>query len=56
VQNLIRTLGLERDGDQEAKETDKDSEATSGILEQNSSSSSDRVLPRHRRRHIKGAI
>jgi hypothetical protein len=56
VQNLIRTLGLERDGDQEAKEADKDSEAISGILEQNSSSSSDRVLPRHRRRHTKGAI
>jgi hypothetical protein len=56
VQNLIRTLGLERDGDQETKETDKDSETITSIVEPNSLGSSDRVLPRDRRRNTKGAI
>ena len=56
VQNLIRTLGLEKDGDEETKETDQDGEAARGIVGPDSSSSSDRVLPRHRRHNPKGAI
>ena len=51
VANLIRTLRLEKDGDEEAKESDQDSEAISSILEPNSSSGSDRVLSRNRRRN-----
>jgi len=50
VRNLIRTLGLD-DGDQEAKETNQDDQATSGIVESDSSRSSDRVLPSNRRHH-----
>ena len=49
VANLIRTLGLEKNGDEEAKESDKDSEAALSLLGSNSSSGSDRVLPRNRR-------
>ena len=56
VQNLIRTLGLEKDGDEEAKESNQNSEAIRSILEPDSSSGSDRVLPRHRRRNPKRAI
>lgn len=55
VANLIRTLGLEKDGDEEAKESDKDSEAAFGLLGSNSSSGSDRVLPGNRRHNSKGA-
>lgn len=56
VANLIRTLRLEKDGDEEAKESDQDSEAISSILESNSSSGSDRVLPRNRRRNTQRPI
>ena len=56
VANLIRTLRLEKDGDEETKENDQDSEAISSILEPNSSSGSDRVLPRHRRRNTQRPI
>ena len=45
VANLIRTLGLEKDGDEEAKESDKDSETAIGLVGSDSSSSSDRLLP-----------
>lgn len=55
VQNLIRTLGLEN-GDQEAKETDQDSETATSIVGSDSLSSSDRVLPRDRRRNSKRII
>ena len=56
VQKLIRTLGLEKDGDEETKESNKDSEGITSIVEPDSSSGSDRVLPRHRRRNPKRAI
>ena len=56
VANLIRTLRLEKDGDEEAKESDQDSEAISSIVESNSSSSSDRVLSRNRRRNTQRPI
>jgi hypothetical protein len=56
VANLIRTLRLEKDGDEEAKESDQDSEAISSILEPNSSSGSDRVLSRNRRRNTQRPI
>lgn len=56
VANLIRTLRLEKDGDEEAKESDQDSEAISSILEPNSSSGSDRVLSRDRRRNTQRPI
>ena len=56
VANLIRTLRLEKDGDEETKESDQDSEAISSILEPNSSSGSDRVLPRNRRRDTQRPI
>lgn len=56
VANLIRTLRLEKDGDEETKESDQDSEATSSILEPNSSSGSDRILSRNRRRNTQRPI
>ena len=56
VANLIRTLRLEKDGDEETKESDQDSEAISSILEPNSSSGSDRVLSRNRRRNTQRPI
>ena len=56
VANLIRTLRLEKDGDEEAKESDQDSEAISSILEPNSSSGSDRVLSRNWRRNTQRPI
>lgn len=55
VANLIRTLGLEKDGDEEAKESDKDSETANGLVGSDSSSSSNRLLPRHRGFNSKGS-
>lgn len=55
VANLIRTLGLEKDGDQETKESDKDSETANRIVGSNSPSGNNRVLPRHRRSNNKGS-
>lgn len=56
VANVIRTLGLEKDGDEETKEGDQDSEAVIGFVGSDGSSRRDRVLPGNRRHNSKRPI
>lgn len=56
VANVIRTLGLEKDGDEETKEGDQDSEAVIGFVGSDGSSRRDRVLPGNRRHNGKRPI